>query len=193
MRKIRNDAPIILFKHQKEWAAWLKKNHAATPGIWMRFYKKNAGAHSITHEEALDEALCYGWIDGQLQKYDEHSWLQKFTPRRAKSIWSKKNAERAEQLIKLGKMKPAGLQEIEKAKADGRWERAYDSPGRMTFPDDFLKKLSRNKKTSEFFESLNRANKYAIAWRLQTAKKPETREKRMTHILEMLSQGKKFH
>ncbi len=193
MKNTLNNIPIVSMKRGQDWAAWLKKNHAASPGIWMRFYKKDAGAVSITHAEALDEALCYGWIDGQLQKYDEQSWLQKFTPRRAKSIWSKKNAERALQLIKLGRMKPAGLNEIEKAKADGRWERAYDSPAKMTFPDDFLKELSKDKKALNFFESLNKANKYAIAWRLQTAKKPETKEKRMRQILEMLSQGKKFH
>lgn len=159
----------------------------------MRFYKKNSGKISITHNEALDEALCYGWIDGQLKKYDDQSWLQKFTPRRAKSIWSKKNAERAEELTKLGKMKPAGLQQINNAKADGRWQRAYTSPADMSFPDDFLKKLSKNKKVQNFFESLNRANKYAIAWRLQTAKNPETKNKRMKQILEMLSNGEKFH
>ncbi len=193
MKDTLNNIPIVSMKHQQAWAAWLKKNYTASAGVWLRFYKKDSGAVSISHNEALDEALCYGWIDGQLQKYDEQSWLQKFTPRRAKSIWSKRNAERALQLIKLGRMKPAGLNEIEKAKTDGRWERAYDSPAKMTFPDDFLKKLSKNKKALNFFESLNKANKYAIAWRLQTAKKPETRQKRMVQILEMLSQGKKFH
>ncbi len=137
--------------------------------------------------------MCYGWIDGQLKKCDEKSWLQKFTPRRARSIWSKRNADRATKLIKLKKMKPAGLKEIENAKSDGRWEKAYESPKDMTIPGDFLKRLSKDKKAQKFFETLNRANKYAISWRLQTAKKPETREKRMINILDMLSKEEKFH
>lgn len=159
----------------------------------MRFYKKNSGIASVTHEEALDEALCFGWIDGQLNKFDDKSWLQKFTPRNDKSIWSKRNADRCEQLIKLGKMKPAGFEEIEAAKANGRWEKAYDSPANMKIPEDFMVKLSKNKKALKFFETLNRTSLYSIAWRLQTAKKPETREKRMTQIIEMLSKGEKFH
>jgi uncharacterized protein YdeI (YjbR/CyaY-like superfamily) len=141
----------------------------------------------------LDEALCYGWIDGQLNKHDDISWLHKFIPRGAKSIWSKRNTDHTERLIMLGKMKPSGLHEIEKAKADGRWAKAYDSPAEMKASDDFITALSKNKKAKTFFESLNRANKYAIAWRLQTAKKPETREKRMKTILEMLAKGEKFH
>lgn len=127
------------------------------------------------------------------KKYDENSWLLKFTPRRNISIWSKRNVERVETLIKLGKMESAGLKEINEAKADGRWSKAYDSPSNMTFPEDFLKKLSRNKKSLNFFESLDRTNKYSIAWRLQTAKKPETQRKRMEEILGMLSRSEKFH
>jgi uncharacterized protein YdeI (YjbR/CyaY-like superfamily) len=162
-------------------------------GIWLRLYKKDSGVKSITHSEALDEALCFGWIDGQGKKYDDVSWLLKFTSRRAKSVWSKRNAERCEQLIILGRMNAAGQVEMNKAKDDSRWETAYDSPGNMTFPEDFLNKLSKNKKALKFFESLNRTNKYSIAWRLQTANKTETREKRMDQILEMLSKEEKFH
>ena len=184
---------ILSFKTPDEWAKWLAKNHSKSDGIWLRFFKKNSGVKSITHDEALDEALCYGWIDGQLKKLDEQSWIHKFTPRRARSIWSKRNIEHVGRLIKLGKMKPSGLKEIEAAKNDGRWEKAYDAASTMQVPDDFLKELSKKKKAEAFFKTLNRANVYAIAWRLQTAKKPETRTRRMKAILEMLSRGEKFH
>ena len=183
----------ISFSNAEDWNKWLDKHHQTSPGIWIRFFKKNSGISSISHAEALDEALCYGWIDGQLKKFDDNSWLQKFTARRTKSIWSKKNTLRAEQLIKLNKMKTAGLKEINNAKKDGRWTKAYDSPGNMNIPDDFLEKLSKDKKALKFFNTLNRVNKYAISWRLQTAKKPETRLKRMDNILDMLSKGEKFH
>jgi uncharacterized protein YdeI (YjbR/CyaY-like superfamily) len=181
------------FKSPRDWNNWLSKNHSDFDGIWMRLYKKDSGVKSVTHDEALEEALCYGWIDGQLKKHDKKSWLQKFTPRRARSIWSKRNIKHAEELMKAGKMMLPGLKEIEEAKKDGRWENAYDSPAKMTVPDDFLEKLKKNKSAMKFFESLNKPNKYAIAWRLQTAKKPETRDKRMNKILEMLSDGEKFH
>jgi len=184
---------IRAFKNPAAWRNWLTKNHMKEDGIWIRLFKKDSGIYSINHSEALDEALCFGWIDGQGKKYDENSWLLKFTPRRNRSIWSKKNIERVEKLIKLRKMKSAGLKEINEAKADGRWSTAYDSPSDMSFPEDFLKKLSRNKKSLGFFESLDRTNKYSIAWRLQTARKPETRMKRMEQILEMLSKSEKFH
>ncbi len=193
MQKKTNEAEIISFKTQNEFRKWLEKNYNSSIGIWLRFYKKESGASSITHEEALDEAMCFGWIDGQLNKYDDKSWLQKFTPRRSKSIWSKRNAERCEQLIKLGKMKPSGFKEINGAKEDGRWQKVYDSPANMKIPDDFIEKLSQNKKALQFFETLNRANLYAISWRLQTAKRPATRENRIKKIIEMLSKGEKFH
>jgi len=189
----KTDLPIIAFKSSSDWASWLDKNHAQSNGIWLRFFKKDSGVASATHAEALDEALCYGWIDGQLEKYDEKSWLHKFTPRRPKSVWSKRNIEHVNRLTAAGKMKPSGLKEVEAAKADGRWERAYDSPSAMQVPEDFLKKLSKNKKTKAFFETLNKANTYAIAWRLQTAKKPATRARRMQAILERLKRGEKFH
>ena len=185
--------PIISFKSPKDWASWLDKNHAKSNGIWLRLFKKDSGVASVTYAEALDEALCYAWIDGQLEKCDEKSWLRKFTPRRPKSVWSKKNIEHANRLIQAGKMKPAGLKEVEAAKADGRWGRAYDSPSAMQVPEDFLKELSKGKNAKAFFENLNKANTYAIAWRLQTAKKPETRAKRIQAILEMLKRGERFH
>ncbi|HEY6082702.1 MAG TPA: YdeI/OmpD-associated family protein, partial [Chitinophagaceae bacterium] len=148
---------------------------------------------SIIYAEALDEALCYGWIDGQLNKHDEDSYLQKFTPRGPKSVWSMRNTEHVKRLGEEGRMKPAGLKQVEAAMADGRWEKAYESPGKITVPEDFLKALSKNKKAKAFFDTLNKVNSYAIAWRLQTAKKAETREKRMKQILEMLSKEQKFH
>jgi uncharacterized protein YdeI (YjbR/CyaY-like superfamily) len=184
---------VLAFPTQKDWKKWLAKNNSKSNGIWLRFFKKHSGVTSVTYNEALDEALCYGWIDGQLKKFDEDSYLQKFTPRRKRSIWSKRNKDHVARLISEGRMTQAGLKEIEAAKADGRWDRGYDSPGNMKIPDDFLKEVSKNKKSKEFFESLNRANKYSITWRLQTAKKPETRQKRMKAILDMLKEGKKFH
>jgi len=183
----------LSFKTPKELEKWLAKNHKTSGGMWLRFFKKDSGEKTITYDEALDEFLCYGWIDGQLKKFDDSSWIRKFTPRGPKSTWSKRNTEHIARLGALGKMKQPGLAEVEKARADGRWNKAYDSPGNMKIPADFLKELSKNMRAKAFFESLNRANKYAIAWRLQTASKPETREKRKKSILEMLSKGQKFH
>ena len=189
----KNELPVISFESPLEWEQWLEINHTNVNGIWLQFFKKGSSVPSVTYEQALDEALCYGWIDGQKKTYDERSYLIKFTPRRAKSIWSKKNIEHIARLHKQGKMKPRGIKEAELAKADGRWEQAYDSPSNMKMPDDFLQRLSKNKKAKAFFETLNKTNTYAIAWRLQTAKKPETREKRMQQLLEMMAQGKKIH
>jgi len=183
----------LFFPTQKEWAAWLAKNYTKKEGIWLRFYKKASGITSINHDLALDSALCYGWIGGQAKPFDKDSWIQKFTPRRPKSLWSKRNIEHTERLIKTKKMRTPGLKEIERAKADGRWHVAYDSPSKATVPEDFLARLSKNKKALAFFNTLNKTNRYAIAWRLQTAVKPETREKRMVQILEMMKEGKKFH
>jgi uncharacterized protein YdeI (YjbR/CyaY-like superfamily) len=183
----------LTFKSPLEFRSWLEKNHAGQDGIWLRIFKKASAEKSITYAEALDQALCYGWIDGQKQPHDEHSWLQKFTPRRAKSGWSKVNTAHVERLIKAGQMARAGLEAVEAAKADGRWQAAYDSPRNAAPPADFLKALDKDKKAKAFFETFNRANVYAIVYRLQTAKKPETREKRMKMILEMLERGEKFH
>lgn len=188
-----NDFEIMAFPSAKEWEQWLAKAHASSPGVWLRLFKQGSGVPSVTHAEALAAALCYGWIDGQIKKHDKESWLRKFTPRRAKSIWSKRNRELVDQLVETGRMRPAGLKEVHAAKADGRWDRAYDSPSKMTVPEDFLTALSKNKKARMFFRTLNKANIYAIAWRLQTAKKPETRAKRITAIIAMLANGEAFH
>jgi uncharacterized protein YdeI (YjbR/CyaY-like superfamily) len=189
----RKNLPMRSFSTSREWARWLAKNHSKSNGIWLRFFKKASNIKSVTHDHALDEALCYGWIDGQTRKHDEKSWLQKFTPRRPKSVWSKRNREHFARLFRLKKMRPAGVNEVETAKADGRWDRAYDSPKTMVVPEDFLKELAALTSAHALFKTLNKANTYAIAWRLQTAKRPETREKRMKAILEMLERGETFH
>ena len=183
----------IAFPSAREFEQWLAKNHAESTGIWLRFFKKNSGVLSVSYVEAVDAAICFGWIDGQLKKHDEKSWLRKFTPRRPKSVWSKRNRAHAERLMKVGKMHAAGLQEVEVAKEDGRWKAAYDSASEMEIPDDFVKELAKNKRAKAFFETLNRANVYAIVWRLQTAKKPETRQRRLATILAMLAKEQKFH
>lgn len=186
------DLPIFSFKNQKEWEAWLSANYSST-GIWMRFYKKASGTETVTYAEALEVALCYGWIDGQARRFDEVSYLQRFTPRRKKSVWSKINTKHVERLIQEGRMKESGMKAVEEAKADGRWEKAYDSPSTMTIPDDFLNELKGNKKAYDFFQTLSKTNTYAIAYRLQTARKPETVEKRKKQLLEMLEKGEKFY
>lgn len=181
------------FASPAEFRAWLARNPDRAEGVWVRFFKKATGEKSMTREEALEEALCQGWIDGQAKPFDERSWLQRYCPRRARSNWSRRNTLIAERLRAEGRMKPAGLRQVEEAKADGRWQAAYDSPSRAEPPEDFLKALARDKKAKAFFATLNRANVYAIVYRLQTAKKPETRAKRMTLILGMLHRGEKFH
>jgi uncharacterized protein YdeI (YjbR/CyaY-like superfamily) len=184
---------IKSFPSASAFRDWLAKHHGQTGGFWLRIFKKDSGEKSLTYAEARDEALCYGWIDGQAKACDDRSWLQRFTPRRPSSGWSKINTQHAERLIKAGRMTPAGLKQVEAAKADGRWSVAYDSPRNASPPEDFLKALDKNKKAKAFFSTLNKANIYSIVYRLQTAKKPETRQKRVKMILAMLSRGEKFH
>jgi uncharacterized protein YdeI (YjbR/CyaY-like superfamily) len=181
------------FASSKAWETWLARNHAKSPGIWLQIYKKGSGQRSVTYAEALDAALCYGWIDSQKRPKDEASWLQRFSPRRPRGVWSRINTRHAERLIAAGRMKPAGLAEVEAARRDGRWQRAYESASTASVPTDFLRALAKNKKAQSFFDGLSRANVYAIAYRLQTARKPETREKRMRTILAMLARGESFH
>ena len=184
---------ILSFKSPREFRAWLAKNHGQSSGVMLRIYKKGSGATSLTYAEALDQALCYGWIDGQKKPGDGGSWLQRFTPRRPNSGWSKNNTQRAQRLIESGEMTPAGLKEVKAAKGDGRWKAAYDSFSKATIPDDFVQALAKAKKAKAFFETLNRTNLYSIAYRLQTAKKRETRNRRIKTIIAMLSRGEKFH
>ena len=189
----KSELQIISFVSQNRFESWLEENNSLNEGIWVRFYKKNSLVNSLKYLEALDVALCYGWIDGQVKKYDDLSYIQKFTPRRSKSMWSKRNKDHVSRLENENRMKPSGIREVEKAKNDGRWDKAYDSPGKMIVPDDFILELSKNKKALEFFESLNKTNKYTIGWRLQTAKNAEARGKRMKEILSMMEKGEKFH
>ena len=191
--KTTPDIPVILFAKPKDWESWLKANHAASKGLWLRLAKKNPGIESVTYAEALDVALCYGWIDGQKKSYDETTWLQKFTPRGAKSIWSKINREKATALIESGQMKPAGLKTIESAKQDGRWDAAYDSQSKATVPEDFQAALDQNAKAKAFFDTLKKYNRYAILFRIQTAKKAETRSRRIQQCIEMLEKHETFH
>jgi len=189
----KTEIPILGFTSDKEWELWLIKNHANSNGLWLKIFKKDSGSKTVTYAEALDVALCYGWIDGQKKSNDAQSYLQKFTPRRAKSIWSMVNTEHIERLTKAGKMKPAGVKVVEEAKADGRWQKAYSSASKMTIPEDFLKELSKNKKAEAFFKTLNKTNLFSIGFKLQTAKTEETRLKRMKLILDMMKKGTKFH
>jgi uncharacterized protein YdeI (YjbR/CyaY-like superfamily) len=171
----------------------MMKEHARAPGLLLRIYKKDSGVASVTYAEALDQALCFGWIDGQKLPFDANSWVQKFTPRRAKSGWSKINVGHVDRLIQAGQMTPAGLKEVEAAKTDGRWAAAYDSPANATLPPEFVEELERNATAKQFYATLNKANLYAIAYRLQTAKRPETKIKRIKLIIDMLARGEKFH
>ena len=189
----KSDYPIIPFVSQAEFTQWMVQNHDKENGIWLRFYKKNSGVTTVVYSEALDVALCFGWIDGQVKKFDDISYIQKFTPRRAKSMWSKRNREHVARLEKEGRMQPGGIREVEAAKRDGRWESAYDSPYNMEIPQEFMNELSKNQKALAFFNTLNKTNLFAIGWRLQTAKTPETKGKRMLGIIDMLEKGRKFH
>lgn len=183
----------LAFKSATAFRIWLTQHHTRMNGIWLRIFKKDSGKATVTYAEALDQALCFGWIDGQKKSCDAYSWIQKFTPRRAKSSWSKINTQHIERLTRAGRMTPAGEAAVAAAKADGRWQAAYDSQGTAVPPKDFLRALVRNKKAKAFFGALTRANVYAIVYRLQTARKPETRERRMQAILARLRRGEKFH
>jgi uncharacterized protein YdeI (YjbR/CyaY-like superfamily) len=187
------DYGIVEFHDQPIFREWLMAHSKDTDGIWLKIYKKASDITSITYAEALEEALCFGWIDGQKKSYDEFSFLQKFTPRRPKSMWSKRNIEHIARLTEAAQMMPAGLAEVEKAQADGRWQAAYDAATGMQVPDYFLKELSGYPKAESFYATLNKANTYAIAWRLQTAKTEATRLRRVEKIIGMLNAGKKLH
>lgn len=187
------DYPITLFADQTQWAAWLAENHATEPGLWLRIAKKGSELVSVTYAEALDAALCYGWIDGQRRGFDVDSYIQKFTPRRKRSNWSKINRDHVARLIESGAMQLAGLAEIEAAKADGRWHRAYDSPGVSEVPADLQAALDASPAAREFFATLKSSNRYAILYRIQTAVKPETRARRIREFTAMLERRETVH
>ncbi len=185
--------PILAFKSQADWEKWLDINFASSDGVWLKFAKKNSGEVTTSYGGALEVALCYGWIDSQTKALDEKFYLQKFTPRRARSIWSNINREKAERLMAEGKMKPAGLAQVEAAKADKRWDRAYLSQSTAEVPEDFKQALAKNKKAAEFYETLSKSNKYAIIWRLNNVKRVETRARNIEKFIKMLEQCQKLH
>ena len=185
--------PVVSFEDTNAWDAWLTAHATDSPGLWLKIAKKGSAGRSISYSDALDVALCHGWIDGQKGRLDDEYWLQRFTPRKPGSKWSKINTERAAALIESGRMRPAGLREVERAQADGRWEQAYESQSRVTVPDDLARALAANERASAFFATLDSANRYAILYRIGTAKKPETRAKRIDTFVAMLSEHKKIH
>jgi uncharacterized protein YdeI (YjbR/CyaY-like superfamily) len=182
---------ILPFASAGDWEAWLEANHAASDGLWVKFAKKSSGIETVTYAEALDAALCYGWIDGQVRRFDEEYYLQRFTPRRKRSKWSKVNREKVARLIEEGRMRPAGLREIERAKADGRWDAAYDSPSTATVPEDLRRALDKNPEASAFFATLDGRNRYAILYQVGDAKRPETRARRIEKYVAMLNKREK--
>ena len=187
------NVPIRAFKDAKAWESWLAKNQSSANGVWVRLAKKGSGTKSISYPEALEIALCHGWIDAQKRGESETAWLQRFMPRAKKSIWSRINREKALALIASGRMKSAGLDEVERAKQDGRWEVAYEPASTAKVPADFQGELNKSPRAKEFFGTLSATNRYAILWRLQTAKKAETRVKRMQTFIEMLEKGETIH
>lgn len=185
--------PQILFASAAEWEEWLEDNHAASHGVWIKIAKKDADIESVRYPEVLESALCYGWIDGRREALDELYFLQRFTPRRSRSRWSRINREKAEWLIADGKMRPAGLAEVRQAEADGRWEAAYEGQKRSTIPDDLQRELDVRPAAKAFFAELSGQNRYAILYRLQDAKKPETRARRLAKFVAMLDAGETIY
>lgn len=185
------DYPIMAFASEADWETWLSQNGAQAPGVWLRFYKKDAGVISLDYPQALDVALCYGWIDSQVKKGDAHSFLRKFTPRKPRSIWSQVNREKVAKLIAAGRMQPAGQAEIDKAKANGQWEQAYASSSTIQVPPDLQAQLDQDPAANAVFENLNKAQRYSLLFPIVTAKKPETRERRLVKTLEWLHMHQK--
>ncbi len=188
-----DELPIVLFAGPDELERWLEENHAASEGVWLKIAKKGAPEPSVTYAEALELALCFGWIDSQKRGHDDQHFLQRFTPRRPRGRWSKINREKAETLIESGRMRPAGLAEVEAAQADGRWEAAYEGQRSATVPEDLQRELDANRAAAESFASLDGANRYAIVYRLNDAKKPETRARRLAKFVAMLERGERIH
>lgn len=180
-------------RSREEWETWLEEHHEeVTEGVWLRLFRKGRPESSLSYDEALEVALCFGWIDGQVKKHDDVSRVQRFTPRRSRSTWSKRNVARAELLLERGLVRPAGLRQIEAARADGRWDDAYDPPSAAVVPDDFLVELAKHPKAAAFFETLTKRHTFPIAYRLQAARRPETRAKRIAAIIEMFERGETF-
>jgi uncharacterized protein YdeI (YjbR/CyaY-like superfamily) len=187
------ELPILSFDNEAAWETWLEANYTTSPGLWLKIAKKESGHTTVLYPEALNVALCFGWIDGQKNKFDDEFWLQKFTPRRAKSVWSVVNREKVAELIAQGRMREAGMKEIERAKADGRWDAAYQPQSRIGVPEDFQAALDQHPEAKAFFEQLNSANRYAILYNITTAKKPETRRQRIEKFIAMLNAKEKLY
>ena len=191
--KPSNDIPEMSFKSKEKWLQWLEMHNSKSTGVWLKLSKKGSNISSVTYPEAIEAALSYGWIDGQKKPLDDSYWLQKFTPRSPRSIWSKINCEKAELLIKEEKMRPAGLKEVERARADGRWDTAYESQSKISVPDDLQKALDKNPAAKQFFGTLNSINRYAVLFRIHQAKKAETRMARIEKFVKMLEENKTLH
>jgi uncharacterized protein YdeI (YjbR/CyaY-like superfamily) len=186
----RDELPILPFADRAAWANWLSDQHASSKGVWLKIAKKASGIPTVTHPEALEEALCYGWIDGQRLPHDESFFLQRFTPRRPRSKWSRVNREKASNLIAQNRMKPAGLAQVEAAKQDGRWEAAYAPQSSQAIPEDFQRALEQSPKAHEFFKTLRGTRRYSFLYRIQDAKRPETRARRISEFVTMLEEGR---
>jgi uncharacterized protein YdeI (YjbR/CyaY-like superfamily) len=186
----RDQLPIVRFSDSAAWNKWLEEHHAASPGVWLKIAKKASGISTVNHPEALEEALCYGWIDGQRAPHDESFFLQRFTPRRPRSKWSQVNRDKVTKLIAEGRMKPAGLAQIEAAKQDGRWEAAYAPQSSQAIPEDFQRALEQNPAAYEFFNTLRGTRRYSFLYRIQDAKRPETRARRISEFVTMLAEGR---
>jgi uncharacterized protein YdeI (YjbR/CyaY-like superfamily) len=193
IQAMADELPTLLFANPAEFEAWLEDGHAESDGIWLKIAKKGAREPSVTYYEALELALCFGWIDSQKRGHDDQHFLQRFTPRRPRGRWSKINREKAEALITDGAMRPAGMAEVEAAQADGRWEAAYEGQRTAQVPDDLQRELDANPAARESFAGLDSANRYAVIYRLNDAKKPETRERRLRKFVAMLERGEKIH
>jgi uncharacterized protein YdeI (YjbR/CyaY-like superfamily) len=185
--------PVLCFESVDAWDAWLAEHASASPGLWLKIPRRDSAAAGIGYSEALDVALCHGWIDGQKGSHDSSHWLQRFTPRKPGSRWSRINTERVAALTAAGRMRPSGLREVEQAQADGRWEQAYESQSRVTVPEDLARALAANPRARAFFATLDSANRYAILYRIGAAKRPETRARRVAAFVAMLSEHKKIH
>jgi len=189
----RDSLPILDFAARTAWENWLQEHHAASQGVWLRIAKKASGIPTVTHAEALEEALCYGWIDGQRAPLDDTFFLQRFTPRRARSKWSQINRQKAVELIEQGRMKAAGLAQIQAAQHDGRWEAAYAPQSSLTVPEDFQRALDENPAAQEFFATLRGVRRYSFIYRIEDAKRPETRARRIKEFVAMLAEGRTHH
>ena len=189
----KDGRPILAFASPEEWEAWLEREHTSSDGVWLKFAKKGSGIRRGVYPAAIEIPICYGWIDSKVNSLDERFYLQTFTPRRARSKWSRLNRDKVEELTRRGRMKPAGLAQVELAKEDGRWEAAYSSPASLEIPDDLQRALEASPKAAAFFATLNKSNRYGIVYQLEDAKKPETRARRLDKFMGMLERGEKLY